>query len=119
MNRRMLRHRVRWLRWSPTVDRYGDEVADWDTSEERCVRAWISQRTRTEVPVSTPGGQTAGGRDGTEDEWVIYTGPDVRPSPRDRFVWDDRTFEVWGEPHPCWRPGALDHYEATLRRVEG
>jgi head-tail adaptor len=115
MNSRMFVHCVVRQRFSPVVDDHGNAVAAWAAPDEQLLSVWISQRSHADLAGS--GG--LGGRDGTIDVWVAYLPPTADVGASDRLVWDGYTFEVEGVPHPCYRPSGLDHFEATLRRVEG
>jgi hypothetical protein len=97
------------------VDRYGASVPDWNNPTTTPLKAWISQRGRSE--------DTAAGRRAYIGDWVCYLFPEASPTAGDRIVWDGPTFEVDGPPLPAYVPRggvpSLHHWELTIKLVEG
>lgn len=107
---------VSTVRPGTRVDRYGDEVEDWDS------------------PVVTPidGCKVTPVAGGPEDQgvlddraaltkrWALAAPPgsDIRST--DRIRWNDLDYEVEGDPLLWKSPlGSVDHVYVQLKRVEG
>ena len=103
------------VRPGTTTDRYGNSQPDWATATSEAVKAWISQRNRTE----DPGTSGTGGRQGELSDWVVYFQPDVDITAGDRVVYDGDTFDVIGKPLPGKTPRGPHHLECTVRLVAG
>lgn len=90
---------------------YGDDVVkDWDSASSVSTVAWIAQRKASEI---------AGFREAGVSEWIGYFPADTAVSIHDRVLRGDDTFEVVGEPNPCYRPSGLHHLEVDLQLVTG
>jgi head-tail adaptor len=92
------------------TDRYGNEVKNWFAATRTPAKAWVAQRTASEI---------RDGREALVGSWTIMLAPDTDISGRSRVEWDGRTFEVDGEPRPAHTRRGPHHLEATLRLVEG
>ena len=104
---RLLRD-VTLLKPVTTTDAYGATVHD----------TWTASTIRARVDQTSRGETTAAGRHGDVSEWLLVT-PAATVAASDRIVDGGLTFEVVGRPWPAYGASAVDHYEATLRLVEG
>ena len=107
----LMTHDVIIVRPGTTTDRYNDSVPDWTNTTRRRAKAWVSQRTASEINDN---------RDAEVSTWQGFFPATVDLRSGDRVVWGPITFEVDGPPNPAHRPGSgVHHYEAPLKVVEG
>lgn len=98
-----------WVRPGIGEDAYGNTVDDWDTPSVSGVRVMVEPRRAEEE---------RGGRDVTITTLVLFTN-ELAVAAGDRFVWDDRTYEVEGDPAVVYTPAGPHHAEVQLRLVVG
>lgn len=87
-------------------DRYGDATVQVQTSV--AVAGRIEQQATAEDE----------GRQTTVNLWRLYVNdPGVELAPKDRVLYDGRTFEIVGSPTKLNTPRGLHHIEADLQEV--
>lgn len=99
------------LRPAYSVD-HGTPVPDWSAADQFTVSGCRVQAMVADEQIL--------GRDSVESRWRLDgpAGMDLRP--RDRVVWDEKTYEVEGQPLAvASATGGLAHTEALLTLVEG
>lgn len=98
-----------WIEPGVTTDEYGNQVADWDSATETEIRVWIEEAATTEQ---------RDGRDTITSRWLMLTN-ELHITARARIVFQDRTYEIDGEPSVLRTPTGPHHAEMTLLLVEG
>lgn len=97
------------------VDRYNNEVRDWDNATRATVGGCSVQ------PLDSSGGLAiTPGRDAVVTRWRLFAPDGVDLLPTDRIGWQGVDYEVDGDLERWSSPsGGLAHAEVLLRRVEG
>lgn len=98
-----------WVRPGVGEDAYGNTVNDWESPSVSGVRIMVEQRHTVEERA---------GRDVTVTELVVFTN-ELAVAASDRFVFDDRTYEVDGDPNVVYSPAGPHHAEAAVKLVVG
>lgn len=113
-------HQLTRRRAVDQVDRYGNTIRGWDSTDDIDFLGWVSQ---------TGASEDVDQRDGQRSDWRMYAPAGTDVTGGDRIVWtwpaftgDDAetVFEVVGPPNRPWRPRSGEHHvEAVLRAVTG
>lgn len=102
-----LPHDVLWQEPSVSRDGFGNDTVSYPPGTR--IRAWVQQRATSEV---------VAGRDTVVREDVLFCNVEGI-TPRARFTWMAKVFDVEGHPHEVYSPTGFDHVEVRLRRVTG
>jgi hypothetical protein len=108
----LLPHRLTVITPTGVVDEYGNPVPrlDYGPGATRRPIAGLMQPTG-----STPNPEP--GRTAIVSTWRLFTTAPI--TSRDRILWQDKAFQVTGEPSR-WSPRfGHTHYEANLAHMEG
>jgi hypothetical protein len=104
------------------VDERGDEILDWDDTDEWDIGGCSVQPMATEEVKFTGSAASEGGtaRSAIVTRWKVYAPADADVEPLDRVRYRDVEYDVEGQVQDWSSPtGALDHTAFELRHVDG
>lgn len=102
-------HTLTVLAAGTSTDSRGDEVL---TFSESTVRGWIQQIRR-------PPEETLGDRDERVSRWTLLSTETPNLTALDRITWNEKAFQVDGQPDHLTTPRGYHHTEALLVLMEG
>lgn len=98
------------------IDRYGNDIADWDNVIETEVAAWIGPSPRGGRPEAGIGTER---RDEDKHTALLFLDLNAVITNRDRVVVDSTVWEVDAPVVIARTPRGPHHQEVQLRAVEG